>query len=74
MYFTPVFVNFSHIKATRLWAAHIYSSLIVSITVLDKIRFTGFTTEVAEANATTSKIMSNSFTGTVHGSPKYAEI
>ena len=51
-----------------------YSSLIVSVTVLDKTLFTGFTTDVTEANTTTSKMMSNSLTGTVHGVPKYAEM
>lgn len=44
----------------------IYNSLIVSVTILDKILLTGFTTDVAEANATTSKIMSNSLPGTIH--------
>lgn len=56
-----------------LWL-QFYNSLIVSVTVLDKILFIGFTTDVAEANATTNKMMSNSLTGTVHGTPKYAEM
>ena len=47
---------------------------MVSVTVLDTILFTGFTTDVTQANTITIIIISNSFTGTVHGVPKYAEM
>lgn len=60
-----------HLKGTSPFA---YSSLIVSVTVLAKILFTGFTTDVAEAKITTRKMMSNSLTGIVHGVPKYEEM
>lgn len=71
IFYSGLLIFCCHYVAQR---AHIYNSLIVSVTVSDRILFTGFTTDVTEANTTTSKMMSNSLTGTVHGVPKYPEI